>query len=229
MIERTLPTRQPIDLRLTFGGAARPHTTLVRPDGVWRATRTPMGTATIRLTASKTAVRGQAWGDGAEWLLEHLGDAVGASDDVEGFDPGSGLVGSLAHRFPGLRIPRTRAVFDMLLPVILEQKVIGKEARRSYAGIVRRYGSPASGPVGAIPAGLRVAPDPTTLARLPDYAFHPHGVERKRSDTIRRAAALAPSLEATSTVDLATAHRRLQADSRYRPLDLGRGGRRRPR
>jgi len=38
-------------------------------------------------------------------------------------------------------------------------------------------------------------PPPQKLARLPYWAFHPLGVERRRADTIRAAAAVAPQLE----------------------------------
>ena len=41
------------------------------------------------------------------------------------------------------------------MPTILEQKVTGIEARRSYGRLVRRYGEPAPGPF-----GLQLPPDP---------------------------------------------------------------------
>lgn len=214
MIERTLRPRRPLDLRLTLGLTARPATTLVSAEHVWRATRTPAGPATLQVTTVSSAgeVRGRAWGAGAEWALEHLPDLIGEHDDVESFEPGrAGLVARLAARFTGLRIPRTRAVFELLTPVILEQKVIGKEARRAYAGIVRRHGAPAPGPPSALPPGLRLAPAPEVLAALPSYAFHPLGVERKRSDTLRRAAVHAARIDALTAVPLPEAHRRLQA------------------
>lgn len=214
MIERTLRPRRPLDLRLTLGLAARPATTLVGAEQVWRATRTPAGPATLQVVAVSSAgeVRGRAWGAGAEWVLEHLPDLVGEHDDVESFVPGpSGLVAQLAARFGGLRIPRTRAVFELLTPVVLEQKVIGKEARRAYAALVRRYGTPPPGPASVRPPALRLAPAPEVLAALPSYAFHPLGVERKRSDTLRRAAVHAARLDALTAVPLPEAHRRLQA------------------
>ena len=214
MIERTLRPRRPLDLRLTLGLAARPATTLVSAEQVWRATRTPAGPATLHVAVASAPgeVRGRAWGAGAEWALEHLPDLVGEHDDVASFAPGrSGLVAELAARFGGMRIPRTRAVFELLTPVILEQKVIGKEARRAYAALVRRHGSPAPGPASAMPPGLRLAPAPEVLAALPSYAFHPLGVERKRSDTLRRAAAHAGRIDALVGVPLPEAHRRLQA------------------
>jgi 3-methyladenine DNA glycosylase/8-oxoguanine DNA glycosylase len=213
MIERTLRPRRPLDLRLTLGLAARPGTMLVSADHVWWATRTCDGPATLHLSRGLGGtVVGRAWGAGAAWVLEHLPDVVGEHDDVESFTPGrSGVVAELAARYAGMRIPRTRAVFELLVPVILEQKVIGKEARRSYGALVRRHGTPAPGPPGALPPGLRLAPAPEVIAALPSYAFHPLGVERKRSDTIRFAAGRAAQIEACVDVPLPEAHRRLQS------------------
>jgi 3-methyladenine DNA glycosylase/8-oxoguanine DNA glycosylase len=213
MLERTLRPRRPLDLRLTLGLAARPGTMLVAADHVWRATRTPCGAATLHLArGSDGSVAARAWGAGAAWALEHLPDLLGEADDVDSFEPGrTGVVAAMAARFGGLRIPRTRAVFELLVPVVLEQKVIGKEARRSYAGLVRRYGTPPPGPVGVVPPSLRLAPAPDVLAALPSFAFHPLGVERKRSDTIRRAAGHAGWIDRLPGVPLPEAHRRLQA------------------
>lgn len=213
MIERTLQPRRPLDLRLTLGLAARPATMLVGAHDVWWATRTACGPATLHLSrgVGGTLVA-RACGAGAEWLLEHVPDVVGEHDDVESFRPGrTGVVAELAARFGGMRIPRTRAVFELLVPVILEQKVIGKEARRSYGALVRRHGAPAPGPATARPPGLRLAPAPEVLAALPGYAFHPLGVERKRSDAIRFAAGRAGHIDACADLPLAEAHRRLQA------------------
>jgi 3-methyladenine DNA glycosylase/8-oxoguanine DNA glycosylase len=214
MIERTLRPRRPLDLRLTLGLAARPRTMLVAPGEAWRATRTPEGEATVsvRTVAAEGTVVGRAWGPGASWALEHLPDLVGETDDVGSFEPGrrSGLVGELWARFGGMRIPRTRAVAEFLVPVVLEQKVIGKEARRSYAALVRRYGTPAPGPVGVVPPALRVPPPASVLAALPSYGYRPFGVEGKRADTVRRVASAAERVDAVVGVPLPEAHRRLR-------------------
>jgi 3-methyladenine DNA glycosylase/8-oxoguanine DNA glycosylase len=58
-------------------------------------------------------------------------------------------------------------------------------------------------------AGLLVPPSPAILAGTPYWAFHPFGVEQKRADTVRRAAAAADRLE--SAPDPATATSRLTA------------------
>jgi len=185
-----------IDLRATLGPALRYPTGAVRGDGVWRATRTPEGPATVRLrtVGADGHVDVQAWGPGAPWAVANAADMVGANDDATGFGTnGHPLVRDLAGRFPGLRIPRTRAVFEQLTIAILEQKVQGRQARRSYRAIVGRWGQRAPGAGGAI--GLRVAPPPDVLARIPAWALHECNVERKRAVTLVTAARYADRLE----------------------------------
>lgn len=213
MVERRFRPRLPVDLRMSLGPSARPLTTLVRPGEVWRATRTPAGPATVQLTtvagAGEVVVR--AWGPGAVWATETAPEVVGAADDVDGFRPRHPLVAGLHRRLAGLRIVRTRAVFEALVPTIFEQKVVALEARRAYAGLVRRYGSPPPGPRDVVPPKLRLLPAPDTVAGLPSYAFHPLGVERKRADTVRLAARHARRLQEAVGLTPADARRRLQA------------------
>jgi len=150
----------------------------------------------------------RAWGPGADWALDAFPDLVGATDTEEGFEPGPGVVGELHQRLQGLRISRSRAVMEALVPSILEQKVVGLEARRSHARLVRTLGEPAPGP-GA--AALVVPPPPNVLATTPSWTYHRAGVERKRADTVCRACSYAARLE--ETVDMAPddARRRLTA------------------
>lgn len=211
---RTFRPRHPTSLRLTLAPLARGRfdpTTKVDQTGAWRATRTPLGPGTIRLTARAAAgeVTATAWGPGADWLLDQAPVLVGAGDDPAGFAPRHPVVRDLHRRLPGLRIPRTQAVFEAVVPTVCEQKVVGIEAKRSYRGIVQRWGEPAPGP--AAGPRLRVPPSPAVISAQPGYAFHPLGLERKRADTIRRAAASAGRLEETSTMAPTEARRRLAA------------------
>jgi len=123
-------------------------------------------------------------------LFRSLPSLLGFDDDPGAFHPHDRLVAELHRRMPGLRIGRSRAVWEALLPAIVEQKVVGKEARRSYQGLVARHGEPAPGPL-----ALRLSPEPRTLAALPYYEFHPFGIEQRRADTVRRAARVAKHLE----------------------------------
>jgi 3-methyladenine DNA glycosylase/8-oxoguanine DNA glycosylase len=81
-------------------------------------------------------------------------------------------------------------VWEALVPAILEQKITGDEARRTYRNLVRAYGEDAPGP-----PGLRVFPAPATLAPLPYHVFHPLGLERRRADLLRAVANEAHKLE----------------------------------
>jgi hypothetical protein len=82
-------------------------------------------------------------GAGAAWAVAHAPALAGLADDDDGFEPGRHpVVAALRRRLPGVRIVRTAAVCEALLPSILEQKVTGLEARRSFRTLVRRLGRP---------------------------------------------------------------------------------------
>jgi 3-methyladenine DNA glycosylase/8-oxoguanine DNA glycosylase len=200
----------PVDLGLTIGILAlrKPHPCIRRNrDGSWwRATRTPFGPATTRFVSADGGIGAEAWGPGKEWALDAAPELLGSRDPVDGFDPASGIVRDLHRRMPGLRIPRSRAVFETLAPTILEQKVPGAEAFTTYRNLVRAFGEPAPGST-----DLRLPPSPGTLARTPYPAFHPLGIERRRADTLRAAASRAVRLEEAVGMALPEAYRRIQA------------------
>jgi 3-methyladenine DNA glycosylase/8-oxoguanine DNA glycosylase len=110
-------------------------------------------------------------------------------------------------------------VLEALVPAIIEQKVTGDEARAAFVALVRRHGEPAPGPwegegragEGRAPAPLRVPPSPDVLAGLPGYTYHPLGLERRRADAIRFAAARAARVEECTDLPLAEAYARLRA------------------
>jgi 3-methyladenine DNA glycosylase/8-oxoguanine DNA glycosylase len=175
------------------------------PDGIWRASRTSMGPATLHLRFMAGGVQASAWGAGAEAALEGLPRLLGAEDDPAPLDPPPGPVRDLVARRRGLRFGRTDQILGSLLPAIIEQKVTGLEAQRSYRGLVRVHGEVAPGP-----ARLRVPPSAATLAALPSWAYHPVGLEVRRADTIRRAAGRGDWLEDTTRLAPAAAMDRLQ-------------------
>jgi len=207
---RRLRLAGPVDLRLTLGAVRRGRgdpTMRIGPGEVWRATRTADGPATARVTASGGELAMEAWGPGAERALDGFEALVGGLDDERGFDPGTGVVAELRRRLPGLRLCRTGAVFEALVPTVIEQKVTGHEARRSYHGLVRRLGEPAPGPC----AGLLVPPAAEAVARTPSWVFHRLGVERRRADTVRVAATYARRLDEAASLGRDEAYRRLLA------------------
>lgn len=215
-----VPLAAPIDLGLTLAPIAHGRgdpTIRFGDDGIWRATRTPDGPATLRLRATADGVDVAAWGPGAASAVAGTRDLIGAKDDPTALVPQHRLIGELVHRFPGLRLPRTNRPFEALLPAICEQKVSGVEARAAFRGIIAAHGEAAPGP-----GGLRLAPAPATLAALPYFAFHRFGLERRRADLIRSAAQLAARIEQAQPVE---AYARLGAVPGIGPWTLAEVGR----
>jgi 3-methyladenine DNA glycosylase/8-oxoguanine DNA glycosylase len=187
----------PLDLGLVLAplrrGPADP-TFRALPDGsVWRASLTPCGPGTLRVQRYDGGrVRGEAWGPGAEWLLEHLPELCGAADDPSAFTPRHKLLALVWRRRPGLRLTRTGLVLESLIPSVLEQKVTTAEAYAAWRTLVRRFGEPAPGPV---PGRMHVMPAPRTWALIPSWEWHRAGVDDKRASTVLRAVRVAARLE----------------------------------
>ncbi|MFG1844664.1 DNA-3-methyladenine glycosylase family protein [Micromonospora carbonacea] len=175
----------------------------------WWAARTPAGPATLALRpAAVGELLAEGYGPGADWVVERADAVAGLRDDLAGFAERAAahpVVARLAARHAGLRMPATGQVFARVLRAVLEQKVTGTEAYRAYAATVRHFGEPAPGPM----QPLLLPPDPAAVAAAPYWVFHPFGVEQKRADTLRRAAAEAARLERCA--DAAEATRRLTA------------------
>ncbi|MDQ3952554.1 MAG: DNA-3-methyladenine glycosylase 2 family protein [Actinomycetota bacterium] len=206
---RTIALTGPLDLLLTLRplrhGPGDPTIRLARR-AACRATRTPDGPATTAFTLTVTSVEVEAWGPGARYALDHAPAVLGLHDDPARFCPADPTVRGLQRRLRGLRIGRSGAVVETLVPAVLEQKVTSEEAHRSYRALVLAHGEPAPGPL-----GLRLPPSPRLLASLPYYALHRFGIERRRADTIRRACSYAHRLEEAVSMSPAAARRRLLA------------------
>lgn len=197
---------RPLDLALTIASIGQGASLRLHDREAWRATLTPEGPATVHLVHVGGVVEVEAWGPGAEWAAEGAAALCGEEDDDAGFHPTHPLLADVHRRHPGLRLPKTRAVFEILVPTVLAQKVVGAEAHRSYRGLVSALGAPAPGP-----AGLTIPPSAHVLASTPYWTFHKFGVERRRAEVIIRAARSANRLEEALTMDLASARRRLEA------------------
>jgi 3-methyladenine DNA glycosylase/8-oxoguanine DNA glycosylase len=207
-----IPLGFPLDLSLTLWrlshGAADPTTRLSRAEA-WRATRTPEGPASLHLSVGARGVEAEAWGEGAYHALEHLPELLGLDDDPSRLVSAPGVVGTLARRLPGLRIGRTGAVLEALVPAVLEQKVPGVLARRAHARMTHALGEPAPGPAGRM--GMALPPASWRLADLPYFAFHRFGIERRRAETIRSVASGAARLEEAANLPPRSAARLLTA------------------
>ena len=207
-----MPTRNvlapvPIDVTRTLWplrrGVGDPTMRVGRGEVV-RASRTPTGPVTVGFVQRHEAIEVEAWGPGAAWALERAPAWVGALDDDWGFDPPPGPVRELWRRHRGVRIPRTGLVVERLIPVILEQKVTGAEARRTYRRLATSLAEPAPGPL-----GLSLPPDPARVAELPYQDFHPFGIERRRAELLREVGARAEWLDAAAELPLEEARARI--------------------
>jgi 3-methyladenine DNA glycosylase/8-oxoguanine DNA glycosylase len=201
----------PLDLGLTVGplrrGPGDPAFRVTADGSVWRASRTPCGPGTLRIARRDGGVEAEAWGPGADWLLDRLPVLLGADDDPSAFTPRHRLVRASHRSHPGLRLVRTGLVLESLVPSVLEQKVTSDEAYRAWRLLLRRHGEPAPGPLD----GMYVMPDAHGWAMIPSWEWHRAGVDGKRSETVVRAVRVAPRLEEAVAMDPPAALARLRA------------------
>ena len=234
MTEREWVAPFTVDVRRTLSvqgrGRGDPTFTTDEAGAIWRTSLTPDGPATIRVLPGRTLsqaedpvrtaegtpdtttrVRAQAWGPGAQWLLDALPGALGRCDDISGFAAlvadAHPVIRDAARRHPGLRIGRSGRLMEALVPAILEQKVVVLEAHRAWRILLAKYGTPPPGPA---PRGMRVFPPPATWRRIPSWDWHRAGVEGVRAETIIRAASVADSLERLLTLTHEEADRKLR-------------------
>jgi 3-methyladenine DNA glycosylase/8-oxoguanine DNA glycosylase len=208
-LTRLIPVEEPYDLAGTLfplrRGTGDPTMRIERRE-VWRAARTPEGPVTLRLDQGSGTVAATALGPGAAWALEHAPGLIGAEDDLSPFEPRDDVIAQLWKEHRSVRLTRALDVVRTLIAAILEQKVVGLEARRAWRRMTLDVSEPAPGE-----AGLLLPLDPSTVAELPYFRFHPWGVERRRAEVVRAVCARAASLEALAEVPAAEARQRLEA------------------
>jgi 3-methyladenine DNA glycosylase/8-oxoguanine DNA glycosylase len=172
----------------------------------WRAARTSEGPVTLRLERVNGGVRATAWGAGAAWSLEHTPALIGAEDDAATFVPRDDVMARMWKEHRAVRLTRALDVVRTLVAAILEQKVVGMEARRAWRKMTLALSEPAPGE-----GGLQLPPDPSVIAEVPYFRFHPWGLERRRAEVVRAVCARAASLEALADVPPEEARRRLES------------------
>jgi len=187
VLERTVTTDGPVDLRGLLGllvrGSGDP-TMRVAPSGAIRASMTAAGPGAVELRVAGDGLLARGWGPGAALLLDGLPALLGLDDDDAGFQPGlHRAIASLARRIGRVRLGRTGAVWESLLPAIMEQRITGTEAWRNYRRLVRAHGTRAPGPL-----GLLVAPTPAEVLAIPPWRLVALGIEPRRAAVLRRAA-----------------------------------------
>jgi 3-methyladenine DNA glycosylase/8-oxoguanine DNA glycosylase len=203
LLTEELVRQQPVDIGSTLGcfryGRRDPTTTLIRSTGAergvfFRATLTPDGPGTLRiawsgrfrLSPDLTGVDADAWGPGAEWLLERVRAMLGASDRgsahlMSAPDP---AVANAAGDLRAHRLAASHDLYHELVPTVIEQRITSGEAKRQWRQLCEALSEPAPGDV----PGLLLPPAPEILARQPSWWFHPLGMERKRAETIQQVA-----------------------------------------
>ncbi|HEY3831790.1 MAG TPA: hypothetical protein VGO03_05825 [Acidimicrobiia bacterium] len=179
----------------------------------WRVQHTPCGPATLHLHvgSDRCTIDAVAWGSGAEWSVAQAPDLVGMADDPDAFCPRDPLVRALVDEHGSVRLGRTVAAYDVATAAVIEQRVTGVEARRTWYALVRRYGAPAPGPAGAQPNGLRQFPAPDVVAQLGDGARRALDLEMRRGVALSAVAADARGLDRAAALGPAALDRRLRA------------------
>lgn len=180
----------------------------IGPGSFARAVTTPDGAATVLFQWGRSGdAHVEAWGPGADRVLDAAPAWLGLSDDVSTFRPRHPLIAELWRRRPGMRLGASRLVWPELGPVVVTQRVQFRDAARSWRQLVQRHGSPAPGPV----SGLRLAPTPDQLKQLRYHDLHRFDLERRRADALLTGARYAPQLEAAATMRADAAVARLSA------------------
>lgn len=204
MLTKTVAIDVELDLRATLA----PSTSIwgrYAPDGWYRPMRTPEGPATLHLRRDPATVHARAWGDGSEWVMHRVERWIGLHDRPEEFAPDHALLAQLHRRKLGRRYGATGLVFDALLVAICAQKVTGKEAVFAMRGMTRTFSELAPGPL-----KLMLPPDPARLAAAPYHDFHSMRMERKRADTVIKAAKHAVRIDRLADASSPDARRYLQ-------------------
>ncbi|OJZ70296.1 3-methyladenine DNA glycosylase [Mycobacterium paraffinicum] len=174
-------------------GAGDPCFRAAGDGAIWRTSLLPTGPVTARISrAAANAVRCVAWGSGAPEFVAGLPALLGLEDDASDFVPGDPTVAAAHRRVPHLRLGRTGLVLEALIPAIIEQRVPGADAFRSWRLLVSKYGTPAPGPA---PAGMRVPPSAEAWRYIPSWEFHRANVDPGRARTVVTCAQRAASLE----------------------------------
>lgn len=196
-VERTVTFPGPVSPGLTLGplrrGLGDPCFQIAADRAIWRTTLLASGPVTARISrVASDAVGTQVWGAGADEFAETLPALLGAHDDHSDFEPQEPIVAAALRKVPHLRLGRTAQVLEALVPAVLEQRVPGADAFRSWRVLVTKYGSPAPGPA---PARMRVLPAAEVWRRIPSWEFHRANVDPGRARTIVGCAQRADSLE----------------------------------
>ncbi len=177
----------------------------------WRGIRTPLGPATMAVQPLNIegVIVAEAWGEGAEWVLDQLPAMLGADDDPSGFVPRHPQLSQALREHPHWRLGRGNLVWQALLPAVIEQKVTGQEAFGGFRRLVHFHGERAPGPGQTL--HLWVPPGPEIVRMIPSWQWLKLHIDPARSRTLVRCAQVADALERTLQVPLHEADTRLRS------------------
>ena len=174
-------------------GPRDPSFRIVEDGCIWRTSLMATGPVAARITrAAANAAHCEAWGSGADEFIERLPALLGADDDASDFVPTHPTVAAALQRVPHLRLGRTGQVLEALVPAVIEQRVPGADAFRSWRVLLTKYGTPPPGPA---PTGMRVPPSADRWRSIPSWEFHRANVDPGRARTVVSCAQRAASLE----------------------------------
>lgn len=181
MAKHILEIPEWLNLTSTVRGSKMPI--MVGPTESRWNTRTPDGLGTLHLhRRSDATVEAEAWGPGADWMINQAPKLLGHEDDLTGFEPPPGRLADAWRARPFL-LGRTDRLWDSIIGGIFGQKVQVQNAVRARRMLAKAYGDPAPGPHGGW-----VLPSPERTAELGYGDLHPFGVERKRAEILLRMA-----------------------------------------
>lgn len=213
MPQRSLDIDAPFDLVRT----TRALGVGVMIEGAWVwSSFTRHGLGTIELRTTRDGVAAEAWGDGAENLLERLPRLVGLDDPVWG-GPAPKELRDLDAASLGLRLGSTGAMYETLVETVLGQLVTTRESKRSVRQVRSELGTPAPGPFD----GLNAFPEPLAMTEMAYGGLHRFGVERKRAAILIEVSRRSKRLEQALDMEVDEAWDRLQAVDGVGPWTAG--------
>jgi endonuclease III len=183
----------------------------------WRASFTPDGPASLRITWDSQGLDAEAWGPGRAWMLAQSAAMTGAFDPGFEFADAHPTVLRAQRNHPDVRFGASHMLFHELVPTILGQRVTAGEAIRQWHTLCRRLGKPAPGPM----PGLLLPPSPAALIGRPAWWFHPLGIEAKRAQALRAVAKHAEKLWAWAELPIADAEAKLALLPGVGPWTIG--------
>lgn len=170
----------PIDLRLSFAlqrfGRLDPSARLSADSfaKAWISGGTPT------LVTMTREAEGRARVEGPDALVEEWLAAL-PDDGYDGFRPADRRIAVLRQRRRGLRLMPVPWMFDVACACVLQQRVRFADATKGFRRVVAAHGVDG-------PAGLRLFPPPSRLARLAPDALVALDIDPKRARTLVRLA-----------------------------------------